>query len=60
MRRKIFFSLLFLGGNFLLGLVHINVFQSAVPFAAWFTIGLHIVGLIFFPYRVFFTSKPTK
>jgi hypothetical protein len=59
MRLQIFRLLLFLAANFLLCLAHIHFFQSARPFSAWVSIGLHVVGLLFFPYaRAFnFTSK---
>lgn len=42
--------LLFALANGALVLLHINVFQSNWPFAAYGTIILHIIGLFFFPY----------
>jgi hypothetical protein len=59
MRLRLFRVLLFIAANFLLCLAHIHFFQSARPFTAWVSIGLHVVGLLFFPYaQTFkFTSK---
>lgn len=57
MRRTLLSILLFLTLNLLLCWVHIAVFQSAWPFAAWATIGLHIVAIIFFPYTKLFHTK---
>jgi hypothetical protein len=59
MRLRILRLLLFIAANFLLCLAHIHFFQSAWPFSAWVSIGLHLLGLLFFPYaRAFtFTSK---
>jgi hypothetical protein len=59
MRLLILWALLFVAANYGLTLVHIALFQSSWPFAAWASIALHILGLLFFPYaRVFTTQNP--
>lgn len=50
MRLTILFLLLFVLANLLLVFLHIRLFQSALPFAAWVSILLHVIALIFFPY----------
>jgi hypothetical protein len=54
MRLRILRLLLFIAANFLLCLVHIHLFQSPQPFSAWVSIGLHVLGLLFFPYALAF------
>jgi hypothetical protein len=56
MRLQLLRLLLFLTANFLLCLAHIHFFQSTWPFSAWVSIGLHVLGLLFFPYARAFTS----
>ncbi len=53
-RRQLLRLVLFLAANCLLYLVHVQVFQSAWPFAVWGSLGLHLLGLLFFPYSYFF------
>lgn len=60
MRLKIFLLLLFVAANVGLCLGHIAIFQSNTPFAVWASLGLHLVGLLFFPYRIFYFPNPTK
>jgi hypothetical protein len=60
MRRLILWGLLFVAANYGLTVAHIALFQSAWPFAAWVSIGLHIIGLLFFPYAHVFNTPKSK
>lgn len=60
MRLLLLWALLFIAANYGLALLHIAIFQSAWPFAAWASIGLHLFGLLFFPYSRVFTFPNSK
>lgn len=40
--------------NFAGVITHIHVFQSAIPYLAWCTIGLHIIILCIIPWKKLF------
>ena len=45
--------LLFIVGNLLLLWFHIWIFKCPFPHIVWLTIIIHIIGLIYFPYKKF-------
>lgn len=51
MKKTILNIFLFASANFLLVLFHLWIFKTPIPFAAWITTALHIIGLIMFPYK---------
>lgn len=41
----------------LIRILHPLLFQSSVPWLGWLSIWIHIVALVFFPYRKIFKTK---
>lgn len=60
MKKTILNIFLFAIANFLLILIHLWIFKTPVPFAAWVTGILHIIGLIMFPYRKIINDSSAK
>ncbi len=58
MRKVVLFGILFAAANFMAIWGHIILFQSSWPFSSWVSFSLHVVGLLYFPYKkVFLTNK---
>lgn len=48
---------LFVVVNIVLVLLHLEAFRSNIPFLAFCTAGIHIIGLILYPYKKMFLKK---
>lgn len=57
MQKSILKGFVFLLVNFFAVLIHLAIFKSLYPFAAWGTAIVHIGVLIMFPYRKFFAGN---
>lgn len=53
-RLQLLWLFLFLVANYLLSILHVQVFQSAWPLAVWGSLSMHLIVLLFFPYSLFF------
>jgi len=51
MKIKLLYLFLFLIANLFLVLLHLWIFKSPWPFAAWVTAVIHVILLIIFPYK---------
>jgi hypothetical protein len=60
MRKQIFFYLLFIFLNLMCIWGHAELFRTKWPFTAWVSSAIHIIVVIFFPYKNVFTIKTTQ
>jgi hypothetical protein len=57
MKIKLLYVLLFLIVNVFLVLLHLWIFKTSWPFAAWVTVIIHLLLLIAFPYKKLTTNE---